>query len=341
MRIPFLYVCILGCILPSLFSHCASARNMGQGPVVIGFYNVENLFDTVDDPDRADEDFTPDGKQHWTRARYQKKLDHLAQVIAGMGYPEIMGFAEVENRSVLQDLCQTDGLADKGYHIAHFDSPDHRGIDVALIYQSSRFESISSTPVHVTIDDVLVPEYTTRDILYCQLRSKQGHDLHLLVNHWPSRRDGPEVSGARRMQVARQLDIVLQSIRTDDPDAYIVVLGDFNDEPVDLTLREGIHAGPISDPDALLFNTMWELDATNQGSYYYKGDWNMLDQILLSRNFTGPKPTWTYDTTSIYKDSFMLYKDKKYGPLPNRTYGGTRYFGGYSDHLPVMIRIRE
>ncbi len=341
MRTPILFALMIGGLFPSLFFHCATVRHMDSEPVKIGFYNVENLFDLEDDPERDDDDFTPDGKQHWTAERYQKKLDHLAQVIDGMGYPAIMGFAEVENRKVLQDLCQSGGLRDKGYQIAHFDSPDHRGIDVALIFQAAHFTAVAGKPIPVHIEDVLVQDYTTRDILYCQLRSRKGSDLHILVNHWPSRRDGPEVSGARRMQVARQLNAFLETLRRDEPDSYVVVMGDFNDEPVDRPLREGIQAGPLTDPDAQLYNAMWDLDVAQKGSYYYRGDWNMLDQILLSRNFMGEKPTWTYDTTTIYKEPFMLYNDKKYGPLPNRTYGGTRYYGGYSDHLPVMIQIHE
>lgn len=336
----FLPGTVLG-LITLISMQCVTTRNIGGDSVTVAFYNVENLFDTVDDPNHADEDFTPDGKQQWDTERYLHKLGHLTDVIAAMGHPGIMGFAEVENRSVLADLCQTGSMREQGYQIAHFESPDHRGIDVALIFQAAMFTEIESRPISVTVDDPLVKDYTTRDILYTQLKSAQGKTLHVIVNHWPSRRDGPEISEARRMQVARQTRAVLDEIQKNDPEGYFVVMGDFNDEPTDRTLREVMGAGSNTDQTATLFNAMWELDQEKKGSYYYRGDWNMLDQIILSKNFLAPKGLWTYDSTTVFSAPFMFYNDPKNGPLPNRTYGGTRYFGGYSDHLPVMVEVRQ
>ncbi len=337
---PMMTALFLGFI--SLISmQCATSRTIGAEPITIAFYNVENLFDTIDDPNYADEDFTPEGKQQWSTERYYKKLNHLADVIEALGNPEIMGFAEVENRRVLEDLCQSGHLSELGYKIVHFDSPDHRGIDVALIFQSSLFTEIESRPIPVTVNDSLVKDYTTRDMLYARLKSIQGKTLHVLVNHWPSRRDGPEISEARRMQVARQTRTVIDEIQKTDPEGYIVVIGDFNDEPSDRTLQEVIGAGSSADQSKNLFNAMWAMDQQKKGSYFYRGDWNMLDQIILSKNFLTPKGIWTYDSTTVFSAPFMMYKDPKNGPLPNRTYGGTRYFGGYSDHLPVMVKLRQ
>lgn len=324
-----------------IFIQCATTRSVGGEPITFAFYNVENLFDTTDDPDHDDEDFTPDGKQSWNNDRYQKKLSNLADVISAMGHPEIVGFAEVENLGVLEDLCQTGSLKEREYQIIHFESPDHRGIDVALIFQSSLFTKIDGRPISVTVDDSLIEDYTTRDILYAQLQSRQGKSLHVVVNHWPSRRDGPEVSEARRMQVATQARRVIDDIQKKDPESYLVIMGDFNDEPTDRTMREVLRAGSHTDQTSDLFNAMWTLDQQEKGSYCYRGDWNMLDQIILSRNFLAPKGQWIYDSTTVFSAPFMLYKDPKHGPLPNRTFGGTRYFGGYSDHLPVMVRVRQ
>ena len=330
---------LLVLLAPLLLGQCSTNKVIVHSPVQIGFYNVENLFDTLDDPLRDDDDFTPEGKQHWTADRYQRKLEHMADVITGMEMPDIMGFAEVENRLVLQDLVEMGSLRTQDYQIAHFDSPDHRGIDVALIYKSQRFHVVEGRPIHVDIQDLLVPGYTTRDILYCQLQATDGRILHVFVVHWPSRRDGPEVSLARRMQAARQLQAAIDEVRTQHPEGSLVILGDFNDEPTDQTLREVLRAGSRDESDMALFNAFWEFDRSDLGSYYYRGDWNMLDQAILSRNFLSEKADWQYTRSDIFKQNFMLYQDQKYGPLPNRTDGGTRYFGGYSDHLPVRIFI--
>lgn len=329
-----------GLVLLSLVSmQCATTKTKGEEPVTLAFYNVENLFDTLDDANHADEDFTQEGKQQWNADRYRKKLTHLADVIAAMGHPTIIGFAEIENRTVLKDLCETGSLAEYGYQIAHFDSPDHRGIDVGLIYQTRRFSGIEVHPIPVHIDDQLVAGYTTRDILNARLRTGSGKSIQILVNHWPSRRDGPEISENRRMQVAHQARTAIDEIQRNEPDAFVVIMGDFNDEPVDRTIREVIRAGAESDSSALLFNAMWTLDQQNKGTYNYRGEWNMFDQIILSRNFLTSKSQWSFDSTTVFSEPFMMYNDPKYGPLPNRTFGGTRYFGGYSDHLPVMVTI--
>lgn len=341
MKLNFLMLGALLGLISMISMQCATTRSMGGEPISLAFYNVENLFDTSDDPNHADEDFTPDGKQQWDTERYNHKLGHLADVIEAMGHPGIIGFAEVENRSVLVDLCNTGSMGERGYQITHYESPDHRGIDVALIYQAALFTEIESRPISVAVDDPLVKDYTTRDILYTQLKSVTGKTLHVIVNHWPSRRDGPEISEARRMQVASQTRAVLDEIQMEDPDGYFVVMGDFNDEPTDRTLREVMGAGSNTDQSSSLFNAMWELDQAKKGSYYYRGDWNMLDQIILSKNFLAPKGLWKYDSTTVFSAPFMLYNDPKNGPLPNRTFGGTRYYGGYSDHLPVMVGVHQ
>ena len=151
---PYLFIILLS---PLLLGQCSTSKGLTHPPVQIAFYNVENLFDTLDDPDRNDDDFTPEGKQHWTTERYQTKLDHVAEVITAMDFPDIMGFAEIENRQVLQDLIQTGPIQKKAYQIAHFESPDYRGIDVALIYRSDQFKVLEGRPIHVDIQDENMP----------------------------------------------------------------------------------------------------------------------------------------------------------------------------------------
>lgn len=314
---------LAGLLFLSLLGAC---RVRTPEPLIAGFYNVENLFDTSDDPLTDDDDFTPEGKLAWDETRYRHKQAQLARVIQAMGPPHLLGLAEVENAAVLADLIATPPLNARGWGIAHHDSPDQRGIDVALLFQTSRFRLLESKPIPVPT------ERPTRDILAATLRSEQGDTLLVLVNHWPSRSGGSEKTAPLRELAASTLRQVLDSLLAVRPHALVVVMGDFNDNPSDRSVREVLAKD-------LLINPFLAMHFSGAGSYNYRGNWDMLDQIMYGPGMLRPGAPWQRSEAGVLKERWMLYEDPKFGPSPNRTYGGPRYYGGYSDHLPVWLRL--
>lgn len=304
----------------------------------IAFYNVENLFDTVDDP-TPDDDFTPDGRQRWTSERYDKKIKDIAKVVEAMGLPSIMGFCEVEHKQVVADILQQAPLSSVDYEIAHFESSDYRGIDVALIYDTKRFKLIESKAIPVDIPDEIEPDYTTRDFLYVKGKFK-GEVLHIFVNHWPSRRGGLRQSEPKRLFVAKELRKQLDAVFAADKHANIVLMGDFNDETTNESIRRVLQAQPMDKVKQAtqLYNCFSEIDAAAEGSYNYKGNWNMLDQIIVSTPLMDGKG-WEVQNPTVFKASWMIYKSDRNGNVPNRTYGGPNYYGGISDHFPVYVDL--
>lgn len=320
----------------------------GKAPAIssyrIGFYNVENLFDTEDDPAILDEEYTPGSKKQWTPERYQTKLDHLARVVEGMGYPALLGLAEVENRRVLEDFCEKTSLSEHGYGIAHFDSPDERGIDVALLFQKKYFDLLHAEPIRIDFPEEVAKgdrDPSTRDILAADLVFQKNDTLHLLVVHAPSRSGGQKETEPMRLYVAGQLRQKVDEIFAKNLNANIIIMGDFNDEPTDPSIAEVLDAQPITSPASpgTLYNCFSELDSGGKGSYNYRGDWNMLDQVIFSGHLLSRKDGFHFSNASIFRQDWMMYEDKKYGQRPSRTYGGDHYFSGYSDHLPVMVEV--
>ena len=329
-------------------TQCASLQNLNtdDDPIRVAFYNVENLFDLEDDPNTLDEDFTPNGKQQWTAERFNTKLDRIDQVMAGMDYPVLIGLSEVENKSVLQSLCEYQGFEPLKYNIVHFDSPDQRGIDVALLYQKKQFKVIDSEFVRIPFPDEIVPEepgYTSRDILVVEGILKKKTKVHVLVAHFPSRRGGVKKSEPKRLHVAGYMRKKVEEIFSKDPGARIILMGDFNDETDNKSIVDVLGALPLGTEyqQGMLYNAFSELDENGEGSYNYRGNWNMLDQVILSGSFFQPDEKLKFSKAIIFKADWMLYKDKKYGARPNRTYGGPRYYGGYSDHLPVYVELEK
>ena len=322
-----------------------SAQSTDPGSYRVAFYNVENLFDTVDDPATPDEEFLPESKKNWTPERYQKKLDHLAKVVEGMGYPALIGLAEVENEAVLKDFCEKTSLRPHDYGIVHFESPDIRGIDVALLYKKSMFTVTAADTIRIKFPAGMVPDnpnYTTRDLLVVEGKFKGKDNLHLIVAHLPSRSGGQQETEPRRMHVASQIGRKVDAIFKQEPNANIVVMGDMNDEPTDPSMLQNLDAQPLgsSFSTSSIYNCFSKLMADGLGSYRYKGDWNMLDQIMLSTNLMQGTKHLKYAKSAIFQADWMMYKDEKYGLSPSRTYGGDRYFGGYSDHLPVYVEMK-
>lgn len=307
----------------------------------IAFYNVENLFDLEDDPNTFDEDFTPAGKNKWTADRYQSKLSNIAKIMDSLDMPDIIGLCEVENRKVLEALAKTGNMASGGYDIAHFDSPDGRGIDVALLYKRDRMKLVKAAYIRIPFPDDIRKDYTSRDILRVEGRLASGETLHLFVNHWPSRSGGVWDSQPRRLQVARYLKTEVEAILQKDASANIVIMGDFNDEPLDYSVSRVLGALPMTAQvlPGLLYNAMSEADKAKEGTYVYEYKWNMLDQFIVSSGLRGNQGL-RMQSAKIFRPDWIMYQAKS-GPVPNRTYGGTRYYGGYSDHLPIYLDLER
>lgn len=307
------------------------------------FYNVENLFDTFDDPYTHDDDFLPNSRKQWDEERFQTKIEKLGEVVLAVNSkgPLFIGLVEVENSYVINQLLQSRGLNNINYNYAHFESPDERGIDVALVYDEDYFtvQSKEPLPVHLDKND------KTRDILYVKgIVSGESNPFHIFVNHWPSRREGVEKSEPKRILAATTLRDKIDEIQNEDADAKIIVMGDFNDYPNNNSIKKSLKAKnshSISNDE--LFNLAARLDEDDQGSYNYRGDWGMVDQMMVSKSLL-TKKIGKYSIKQkglkIFNEDFVMYFDKRYNESkPNKTYGGDNYYGGYSDHLPIYIKL--
>lgn len=305
------------------------------------FYNVENLFDTVDNPDTKDEEFTPTGKKEWTPKRYQTKLDQIAQVIGDMNYPAVVGLCEVENATVLADLVQKTKLKDYNYKYVHHESPDFRGIDNGFIYIDGLFEVTNSDITRINFPKEIVEDYTTRDILHVEGTFRKKDKMHFFINHWPSRRGGLKESQPKRVYVATQLRKHTNRLLKEDPNANIVITGDFNDEPDNDSVISVLGAKPTGGEieNNQLYNCSSSLDAEGKGTYNYRGNWNMLDQFIASGSLVNKTSNIVLTDAQIFRPQYLVYVDKKYGAKPSRTYGGPRYYGGYSDHFPIFVDV--
>ncbi|WP_306642937.1 endonuclease/exonuclease/phosphatase family protein [Sanyastnella coralliicola] len=326
------------------FLACSDVRptaiNEDDSSISLMFYNVENLFDTVDDPDTYDEEFTPTGSKEWTEERYQHKLSQLGKVIASADshMPDILGLCEVENATVVQDLIESAWFKKAGYDFLHVDSPDGRGIDVALIYNPDRIElSLASTiQSKLPVGD----RPNTRLVMHAE-GEFEGKALHVFVNHWPSRHGGQEHSEPNRLTVAYNVRQKIDEILEKDPEAQIVMMGDFNDHPNNKSLMEVLSAGKKGDRK-LLVNLMWEKHKSGLGSYNYKGDWGALDQFIVSQNLVdGEGADVDESTVEFVKHDWMMYVNDKGEAYPSRTYGGKNYYAGFSDHLPIFMKINR
>ena len=307
------------------------------------FYNVENLFDTLDNPFTNDDDFTPDGKKRWGSERYFQKQTHLSKVIAASGndLPAFIGLAEVENKSVLEDLIDTQSLKAGKYGIAHEDSPDARGIDVAFLYQKSIFTVNYFKPISINFDfDYSI---TTRDILYVNGNLSTGEELHFFVNHWSSRREGQLETEPKRLVAAKRLREEIDLILDINEHAKIIVMGDFNDYPTNKSIVEVLMATDrLPQPKGGLYNLVAEKEAIGDGTHNYRGDWGFLDQIIVSQSLlTNKGLAADRDAVRVLKEDWMLFYHRQYDEYkPNKTYVGNKHVGGYSDHLPLVMNMK-
>jgi hypothetical protein len=310
------------------------------------FYNVENLFDAIDDPLVNDQEFLPGSQKKWTEARYQEKINHIARVIKDLGsdtLPVLVGLCEVENRKTVDDLIKTKTLNGLDYKIVHHESPDSRGIDVALLYRSRYFQLIGSSFFPIRFPENT--ELRTREILYAYGILGGKDTLHIFVNHWPSRSSGESKTRPERLFVAETVRQRVDSILSKSPLAHIMITGDFNDEPMDESVASGLRASLAYDkPDAgkLYDLTQRFKNSPPGGTYKYKGVWNLFDHIVVSGAVLDTAGT-IYSRPSdihVFQAKYLLEEDKtNMGGQPFRTYAGNFYQGGYSDHLPVFLDI--
>ncbi len=312
----------------------------------IMFYNVENLFDTENDSVKRDDEFLPRGAKFWSKRKYYDKLHKIASVIASVGAwqnPEIVGLCEVENRKVLDDLCNKTGLRNLNYSIIHKESPDKRGIDVALLYQRKSFTPLFYKAINVHFEKS--PNSTTRDILYVKGVTKNKDSLHIFINHWPSRWGGQMASEHRRISAAKTLRTTVDSIVSNDEYAKIIIMGDLNDYPDNKSVIGVLKAGVKFDniENNKLYNLSAFIEsAHNIGSHKHKGEWGVLDQIIVSGALLNSnKGVNTHkEDAYIFNADFLQIDDEAFTGKKNfRTYLGYRYQGGYSDHLPVFLDL--
>jgi len=326
-------------VLAFLTGSCTSAGKMLRNEYTVVSYNVENLFDIVDDPNIPDEEFLPESEKQWNKERYQKKLDDLVKVISEINpkeLPEIIGLVEVENRAVLEDLIRTGALADEKYDIVHEESPDYRGIDVALIYRKNAFKVVAHETLPVIFSDD--PEFKTRDILHVEgkIRNKT---VHLFVNHWPSRIGGEDKTEPKRILAAKVLKKKVDQLLADDPKVRIIIMGDMNDEPSNKSLLE-ILGAQSPDSGMKLVNLMMPDDALGFGTYFFSGNWNMLDHLIVSYGLINGRGIQVDKNKGfVYQNDWMVFTNKNGDKTPNRSYVGSRYVGGVSDHFPVYFRM--
>ncbi len=313
----------------------------------LAFYNLENLFDTHRDTLIYDGARTPRGKDRWTQERYQEKIGKMAWVLSQIGRdpapgaPDLIGVCEVENRRVLNDLVWHPRLRREQYGIIHFDSPDERGIDVALLYKKAAFSPTASKSHRLLLYDADQQRDYTRDVLVVS-GLLDGEELYLLVNHWPSRSGGQARSDPYRKAAAELNLKIIDSIYRWEAHPKLVVMGDFNDNPLDDSLKKILKStGDTAKPEARqLYNPMEALYKKGAGSLAYRDTWSLFDQILLSANWLPTQQEgYHFWKAGIYDPPYLSQQRGRFRSYPYRTYTGGRYTGGYSDHFPVYAYL--
>jgi hypothetical protein len=339
-RITFLIACLL------LVSVTSSARKSLKGSqYAIGFYNLENLFDTCHDAGKNDYEYLPEGTFKWDTEKYINKLHNLARVLSEMASDRLpegcaaIGVAEVENAKCLADLCNEAPLKQRNIQYIHVEGPDQRGIDCGLIYNPALFsirdvklvpyiykqpqDSLKATRGFLVVSGMLACEHVT-----------------IIVNHLPSR----GAVAYYREEGGRQLKAVKDSLLQVDPTQKLLIMGDMNDDPQDASMAECLGAkremSEVGEGD--LFNPWWNVLASGEGTLSYKGRWNLFDQIILSPSLLHPEAgTLAYDTHEIFRRDYLIRQDGPYAGTPLRTHGGGEWLNGYSDHLPTIVYLKK
>ena len=314
----------------------------------IAFYNLENLFDYENDSITFDDDRTPEGKDHWTKETYEAKLMNMAKVISEIGEditstsPALIGVSEIENRRVLEDLLNQETLVNKDYGIVHFDSPDRRGIDVALLYQKKLF-----TPTNYKAYELIIYDdqdrskriYTRDQLLVSGMLD--GEKINVIVNHWPSRSGGEERSRPKRIKAAELNKHIIDSLFSEDPYAKIITMGDLNDDPVSPSIKDVLKTKGTRENMKLkeLYNPMEDMYKKGMGTLAYRDAWNLFDQIIISAELTKKDYTsYRFYKAGIFNKNYLATPRGQYKGYPFRSFVNG-YTGGYSDHFPVYIYL--
>ena len=322
-----------------------------QKPYKVVFYNFENLFDTINDPDILDDEFTPEGPKRWNSTKYNKKIANLEHVLFDLAaedrdFPAVIGVSEIENRNVMEDVIGRPRLLPANYRIVHYDSPDARGVDVGFYYRPDVFKIEGSAPIPFKMAEL--PNFRTRDFV-TMWGTIDGEPFFFLVSHWPSRLGGKEASDPKRMAAARQVRAIVDSVQQADPTVCIVAMGDFNDDATDDSIVETLGAaGNIRkiEPGGY-YNPYIDVLKAGYGTLAYQDAWNLFDNIVVSENLaTGSQGELKLQKApgarfygNIFRTPYMIQKEGQYKGYPLRTFVGNNFQGGYSDHFPVYIYI--
>lgn len=309
----------------------------------VAFYNLENLFDTINNNGKYDLEFSPEGKNKWDGSKYRVKINNMAYAISQMSTrttpmgPSVIGVSEIENRSVLEDLVNADAIKEWGLKVIHHDSPDLRGVDVGLLYNPRFFK-----PINVTNHALTTVNFKTRDQM-CVVGLLGGCRVGIIVNHWPSRRGGSEKSSPSREAAALLTRQIADSLLSIDDKMGIIIMGDLNDDPSDKScavvlgaLKKASHVKPGG-----YFNPFWEKLDKGIGSYIYRGAWDLFDQIIINYNLLKGVNGLQFRTAEVLNKEFLKQADGQYKGYPFRTFSGGVWTGGYSDHFPTEIFLTK
>jgi len=334
-------------LLLALF-FCLQAFSQNKYKVsLIGFYNLENLYDTVNNTLVDDEEFLPNSERHYNSRIYLDKIDRLSSVISQMGTdvnPDglaILGVAEIENDTVLNDLVHTKLLKDRKLRFVHYNSPDRRGVDVGMLYNPKYFNPIYSAPLFVQLPGGSKDSYFTRDILYVK-GLLDGDTVHVFVNHWPSRSGGEERSMPARAAAASVAKHSIDSIMAANPKSKVVLMGDLNDDPISPSVAKvlGANGNEKKVKETGMYNPWVDMYKKGIGTLAYQDAWGLFDQVIISGSWL-PKDQsgYFYQKAVIFNKDFLVQKTGKFRGYSKRTWDGTTYNYGYSDHFPVYLMM--
>lgn len=323
------------------------AQKENYKAALIGFYNCENFYDTVNNPLVDDEEFLPNSERHYNTHIFMDKVGRLSSVISLEGTdinPDglaLLGVAEIENETVLNALIHHPNLKSRNLKFVHYDSPDKRGIDVALMYNPKYFTPVYSVPLFVTLPSGSKESFLTRDVLYVK-GILDGDTIHVMVNHWPSRSGGEERSIPARAAAAGVDKRIVDSLMKINPKTKVVIMGDLNDDPISPSLTKTLGTkGNIADvKDGGLFNPWVDFYKKGMGTIAYQDSWGLFDQVIISKGWLDKdQPGYHYYKANLFNKEFLVQKTGNYKGYPKRTWDGMTYNYGYSDHFPVFLTM--
>lgn len=334
---------IIACHFLLLFVLGGQAQNSKPELYSVAFYNLENLFDTIHDSGKNDFEYLPTDAKKWNTEKYMAKLRNMSKVLSELSRdkvpdgPVVIGVSEVENRRVLDDLLRQPALAPTGYKVIHYEGPDKRGIDCALLYNPKQFVPLSHKLV---LSEPFEGDtvHLTRGFLIVN-GTLEGDNVCFIVNHWPSRGATDPV----RVHAARQVKVLADSLRRTNRKLKLIIMGDLNDDPMDrslATLGAKKYQQEVKKGD--FYNPWWEtLEDKGVGTLLYRGKWNLFDQIVLSSTLLNARKGLTYDHNEVFMREYLFQQDGNYKGSPLRTFGGKVWLNGYSDHLPTIIYLKR